>query len=199
MAAAAYMGPVLLKQSVTYNRAIFFGTTAQTLTVVISKAGGAFGAIVGTVTEISNGWYYIALSAADTSIIGDLAYHVTASSGGPLDFVDQVRTHIVDDITLDGFGNVSIASNVKKNQLYTGFSFLMTNATSHAPQTGLTVTAQRSLNGAGFAPCANSVTEISNGIYTINLAATDTNANYVMLRFTATGADDLDMLVITQP
>jgi hypothetical protein len=75
----------------------------------------------------------------------------------------------------------------------------MTDSTTHAPKTLLTVTATRSLDGAAFAACANSVTEIANGDYKIDLAATDLNANVVMLRFTATAADDLNILLITQP
>ena len=75
----------------------------------------------------------------------------------------------------------------------------MTSSTTHAPQTGLTITATRSLNGGAFAPCANSVSEIGFGWYQINLASTDMNANTVSLRFTATGADDRDIQIVTQP
>jgi hypothetical protein len=113
--------------------------------------------------------------------------------------VDQVQAQVFTDVLLDALGNVSIASSIKKNAATNGFMFLMTNSATHQPQTGLAVTAQRSLAGAGFAPCANAVTELSNGIYTINLAATDTNANSILYRFTATGADDLDLLILTQP
>lgn len=91
------------------------------------------------------------------------------------------------------------ATNVKKNAAQNGFMFVMTDSTTHAPKTGLTVTATRSLDGAAFAACANAPTEVGNGWYTINLAAADTNGNHVALRFTAAGADDQNVEMVTQP
>lgn len=91
------------------------------------------------------------------------------------------------------------ASNYKKNAASAGFLFAMTDSTNHAPATGLTVTATRSIDGAAFGACANAVSEVSNGVYAIDLAAADVNGNHIMLRFTATGADDRLIEIITQP
>lgn len=88
-------------------------------------------------------------------------------------------------------------TGIAKGVALSGFTFLMTDTTNHAPKTGVTVTATRSLDGAAFAACANSATEIGNGIYTINLAAADLNGNTVMLRFTGSNADDRDILIVT--
>lgn len=171
------------------------------LTITFSKAGAAFAAhdAAGTIAEVGNGVYSYQLTSTDTNTAGDFAWCVTAAATDQQTFVDQIVPHVLNDFNVDASGNVSIASSVKKNQALNGFMFLMTNSTSHSPQPGLTVTAQRSLAGAGFAPCANAVVELSNGIYTINLAAADTNAAVIMYRFTATGADDLDILILTQP
>jgi hypothetical protein len=87
---------------------------------------------------------------------------------------------------------------IKKNSALNNFEFLMTDSTNHAPLTGATVTAQRSIDGAAFAGCANSVTELSNGIYKINLAASDLNGTVITLRFSATGADDTFVTIPTQ-
>ena len=57
--------------------------TGLTCTVNLSKAGGSFGAAGGTVTEVANGWYKIALNTTDTNIAGDLAYYITAAHIGP--------------------------------------------------------------------------------------------------------------------
>lgn len=197
----------ILKQSTNYKRAFFLvqtsdhrsGLTGASPTVNISKAGAAFGAATGTVTEIGNGWYYHFCMAADVDTLGDLAFHITAASADPTDFVDQVQARLLTDISIDGSGNVSIASAVKRNQALNGLTFVMTDSSTHAAKTGLTVTAQRSLDGAGFSTCANAVSELSNGVYSINLAASDMNANSIMLRFTAAGADDRPILLITQP
>jgi hypothetical protein len=188
-----------LRQATNYTRVFYYGTAGQTVAVTLSKNGGTFAAAAGTVAEISNGWYKIALTAVDTNTFGDLAYHCTAGAGGPADFFDNIVTKLLSDVNIDGSGNVSIASSIKQNQALNGFTFVMTDSTTHAPRTGLTVSSQRSLGGAGFGPCANSATEMSNGIYVINLAASDTNATCVMFRFTAAGADDLDILIVTQP
>lgn len=196
----------LLKQSTTYTRTFLMIASSDHLspltgaspTVNISKAGGAFGAAAGTVTEIANGFYKIALTTADTGTVGDLAFHITAASGDNTDFVDQVSVTILSDISTDGSGNVSITSNVKKNAA-SRLIFVMTDSTTHNPKTGVTVTSQRSIDGGALASTANSVTEISNGLYTLVLAAADTNGNDINYRLTGSGADDLNIEFVTQP
>jgi hypothetical protein len=86
-----------LKQSTAYTRAFFMvqssdhvtALTGATPTATISKAGAAFGT-GPTVAEIANGWYKAALTTAHTDTLGDLAVHVTATSGDPVDVCDQV-------------------------------------------------------------------------------------------------------------
>lgn len=189
----------LLKQSTNYTRVFFYGTTGQTLTINLSKAGAAFGASTNSASEIANGWYKIILAAADVSVLGDLAYHITGGAGGPLDFQDQVVSQLASDIALNINGQVIAASALRQNVALNAFSFVMTDSVNHAPATGKTVTAQRSLGGAGFSPCANSPIELSNGVYVINLAAADLNSPTVTLRFTATGCDDRVIELVTQP
>jgi hypothetical protein len=106
-------------------------------------------------------------------------------------------------ISLDSSGRVTFAPGevaVKKNTALSNFAFLMVSSADHVtPKTGLTITAQRSLDGGAFASCANSASELSNGIYIINLAAGDLNANVVTLLFTGTAADARYITVVTQP
>ena len=79
---------------------------------------------------------------------------------------------------------------VTKNTALANFEFLMLDSGDHvSPKTGLTVAATRSIDGGAFASCANSVSEVSNGIYKISLAATDLNGDVITLKFAATGAD----------
>lgn len=88
----------LLKQSTAYTRMFlmvdsadhFTGKTGLTVTVTLSKAGGSFASAGGTVTEVSSGWYKIALTTTDTNTLGDLAYHCTATGADATDFADQV-------------------------------------------------------------------------------------------------------------
>jgi hypothetical protein len=87
---------------------------------------------------------------------------------------------------------------VKKNTAISAFPFPMFDSTG-APRTGLTVTAQRSLDGAAFASCTNAPTEIANGWYTISLAAGDVNGTCIAYRFSALGVQDTDFTIVTQP
>ncbi len=115
-------------------------------------------------------------------------------------------------LAITGGGAVTVGTNndksgysltadfrVKKNAALSNFMFLMVDSTDHVtPKTGLTVSANRSIDGAAFAAAANSVTEISNGWYKINLAASDLNGDTIALRFNAAGADDTNILIVTQ-
>lgn len=92
------------------------------------------------------------------------------------------------------------ATRVKKNAAMANFPIYMVSSTDHVtPKTGLTITAQRSLDGAAFAGTANSATEVGLGWYVIALASTDTNADLILFEFSATGADATAFPVITQP
>jgi|SRR5215471_19935680 len=102
-----------LKQSTTYTRVFLMvqssdhisALTGASPSVNLSKSGGAFAAAGGTVTEISSGWYKVALTTTDTNTVGDLAYHITAASGDPTDFSDQVSATILGDSVTVGTNN----------------------------------------------------------------------------------------------
>lgn len=162
--------------------------------------GAGQGAVTGTITEPGNGQYQLALSAADTNG-NNIGFLFTASTAVPVSIM--VVTTAADPTDTTRFGLTSLPAApmmVKKNQALSNFAFRMVSSTDHiTPATGLTITAQRSIDGAAFAACANSASEISNGWYKINLATTDLNGAVIILRFTATGADDsVGPVVITQ-
>ena len=80
-----------------------------------------------------------------------------------------------------------------------GFPFLLVASSDHVTgKTGATVTATRSLDGAAFAACANTATEVGSGIYKITLASSDLDADTVVLKFTATDADTRYVTIVTQ-
>ena len=87
---------------------------------------------------------------------------------------------------------------VPKNVALSYFPVVMYSSTDHVtPLTGLTVSSYISKDGAAFAATSNSAAAISNGIYKINLTQTEMNADVVILRFTATGADDAVIAIKT--
>lgn len=70
-----------------------------------------------------------------------------------------------------------------------GFHFVMIAASDHiTPLAGLTVTGERNLDDT-WTPLDNPVSGIGNGVYKVDLSATDLSALVVTLRFTAVGAD----------
>lgn len=97
-------------------------------------------------------------------------------------------------------GSVGSISTVrpKKNASLDNFMFPMFDATTKNPKAGLTVTAERAIDGNPFSPCSNAAVELSNGVYRVSLSADDLNGNKIMLRFSATGADDQLIEIITQ-
>lgn len=97
-------------------------------------------------------------------------------------------------------GNVPIASGIKKNTALNDFEFLMTDSTNHNPVTGKTVTVTRSIdNGAFAAGTLSAVTEIANGIYSVNFGAGDLNGNVITLQATASGCDTSFVTIVTDP
>lgn len=89
---------------------------------------------------------------------------------------------------------------IRQNQARPNFTFLMTDSAGDGAP-GLTVTAQRRLDAGAFAPCANAVVEdaAGGGVYAINLASSDTNGEIVTLKFTAAGAQDRVITILTKP
>ncbi len=97
-------------------------------------------------------------------------------------------------------GRALIQSGIQKGAALTKFQFQMTDSTNHNPATGLTVTGTISKDGGAYAAISpDSITEVSNGMYEVDLSATEMNANNVSLRFTATAADDLNITLRTDP
>lgn len=88
----------------------------------------------------------------------------------------------VTEVSVDG---------IQKNTALNNFEFPMFDSADHITlKTGLTITAQRSIDGVAFAACANSASEVgTTGVYKINLANTDLNGDVITFLFTATGAD----------
>ena len=102
--------------------------------------------------------------------------------------------------TVDANNSVKIQTVLKKGQALSKYTFLMTDSTTHNPDPSKTVTVTRSINGAAFAATtAGTATEISNGLYYIDLSAADLNGNVVVLRCTAGGSDDLLITITLEP
>jgi hypothetical protein len=103
---------------------------------------------------------------------------------------------------LDKTGYSLLASQitVKKDTALAGFTFPMFSTVPPGGlTTGLSVTASRSIDGGSVAGTTNAVSEVGSGIYKINLSAADLNGNSITFLFTASGALDAAITIVTQP
>ena len=102
--------------------------------------------------------------------------------------VDAVQT----DATAIKAKTDNLPSGIKKNAAYTAYTFLMVDSTDHVTaKAGLTVAGNYTGDGSAVAALTNTgaITEISNGLYEIDLTAGELNYNNIHLIFTASGAD----------
>lgn len=94
----------------------------------------------------------------------------------------------------------NLPSAVKKNTAFTAFPFFLVQNSDHvSPATGKTPSGFVSKDGGAFVALTNSPAEIGNGWYKVTLTAAELNADVVILRFTATGADDRSIPILTKP
>lgn len=174
------------------------------ITPYVSKDGGTVTALGTTsVAELSStnapGLYECTLTQAETN--ADRLLFSGKSSTANVSVVPvQVFTRPANfsSQVISTGGSVQVQSGIKKNQALAGFQFQMTDSTNHAPVTGKTVTVQRSLDGAAYSS-VGTATEIGNGIYKIDFAAGDMNGVTIGVRCTATGCDDLNFTMVTEP
>ena len=152
---------------------------------VVDEITAKLGAFTATGVNTVLG-FFRALMRKDGSIttpsdVGGNYTHTTDST-------EAIRDTLPDDIA---------EATIKKNTAFSNFQFVMFD-TDGDPATGKTVTATCSIDGAAFAACANSVSEVSSGFYKINLAAADLNGDSIALRFTATGCKDRQFLIVPE-
>jgi hypothetical protein len=170
------------------NRALVTGATGLDSEIEHYSDGAApdgWADCTNEAVEIgSTGWYRLTLTAAEM----DAAYHtVRVKSNEAL----EQPIHIYCTGT-----NLINPQGVLKNTALANFLFMMYDVNGD-PSPGLSVTATRSIDGAAFGACANSVAEVASGWYKIDLAAADLNGDTVALHFAAAGSKTTDITLIT--
>lgn len=143
-----------------------------------------------------------ALAAADDAILAQVALVKAATDNLPSDPADaSVIAGRFDTVDTSLAAIAADHPNrITKNVALAAFPFTMVaDSDGKTLLDGLTVTAERSLDGAAFGACANAVAEIADGVYKIDLAAADLNANTVILRFTAATARARHITIVTEP
>lgn len=100
------------------------GKTGLTLTITASKDAGSFNSISPTVTELTNGWYKLALTTSHIDTKGDFALHITGSGADPTDVLMQVVTDLPGDTVASvsgAVGSVTSGVTVTTNNDKTGY------------------------------------------------------------------------------
>jgi len=166
------------------------GSVGSVTGAVGSVTGSVGGNVVGTVASVVGNVGGNVVG----NVNGNVAGNVTGSVGS---VVGNVGGNVVGSVA-SVTAAVTTTYQIKKNTGLNNFEFLMTDATTGAPKPGLVVTPQRSLDGGALAAMANAVVEVGSGIYKINIAAADVNANTVTWRFSAAGANDSLFFFTTQ-
>lgn len=87
---------------------------------------------------------------------------------------------------------------VPKNVALSDIPIYMVDSTDHVtPKTGLTITEEVSKDGAAFVAAAGTTTEIGSGAYGFDSTNADMNADIVLFKFTAAGADPVLVTIKT--
>lgn len=95
--------------------------TGLTVSCTLSKAGAAFGAGGGSVTEVGNGEYYYAASAGDVDTPGYLSYRCTATGADNFHGMAQVLEIHDGTATAGSASTITLASGSSStNDLYNG-------------------------------------------------------------------------------
>lgn len=178
----------ILKQNTTYTRTFMMiqtsdhisGITGATVTVKLSKAGGSGAAAGGAVAEVDStnapGLYKVSLTTTDTNTLGDLAFHCTATSADPTDFIDQVTTQILGDTltanttqlagqTVTAAAGVTFPSSVASPTNITAGTITTATNLTNAPTAGdFTSTMKTSLNAATPASVTGAVGSVTGNV-----------------------------------
>ena len=170
-------------------------TITGTPTYDLRKTGASLAS--GNLTADSGTKYYAAFTTPNAEGVSYTLYASLTADG--ISCEEEIATIVTADEDVAGLADLTAAiksktdnlpEGIKKNTALNNFECLMRDSGDHvSPKTGLTVTAQRSIDGGAFAACANSVTEVGSGIYKLNLAASDLNGDIITLMFGASGAD----------
>lgn len=150
--------------------------------------------------QLSDARFAVVTGSPATNFARTLIVSVICTGVAPEFAEIQLARIDVNDIVRAGMTSLPNGPlEFKKNAAHPAFMFAMYNSAG-ALVSGATITAQRSLDGASYASCANAAAEIgSTGTYKIDLNATDTNGDMIAFLLTATSCVPTFIVIKTQP
>jgi hypothetical protein len=91
------------------------------------------------------------------------------------------------------------SGGIPKNAAFDNFQFPMVLTSDHyTAAIGLTVTGEMRIDNAAFVAVNGTITEVSDGLYEIDLTADDTNGDIITYKFSSATADDTLSTIITR-
>ena len=174
----------------------------------LSKNDGAFAQVgeATTATHKEIGYYSKNLNTTDTGTLGVLTVAVHEAGALPIrqDY-EIVPANIWDswygtdkqEVDVVQRLGVAVVLAAKRNTALNKFMFFM-ELTAGGPATGISVTAQISKDGGAFGGVTDPVTEIGNGVYEVDLSATEMDAKVIFFKATGTACKQLGMTIITE-
>ena len=167
---------------------------------VASVTGGVGGSVAGSVASVSGNVGGNLIGNVNGNVNGNVVGSVGSVAGAVGSVAGVSFPANFGSLTISSAGRVAIQSAVITNNGIAAFPFIMFSSADHVtPVSGLTVSAQRSIDGGAFAACAHSPVSVGNGDYVIQLASTDVNGAWIVLIFTAIGADPTFAVLGTTP
>lgn len=161
-----------------------------TATVVLA-AGVHTGAIVPQVQTASNVGI-VSLVQTASNLSGTVQLGTGTHTGAVIPTVNTVQTATI---------STAVRPGIRQNVALTNFQFPM-YTTAGVLQTGLTVTAQRSIDGGSYgAGAISNIAEVANGFYKLDFAASDLNGRTVSViaSTTSSGIDTTAFEIVTDP
>jgi hypothetical protein len=135
-------------------------------------------------------------SQSDVTTVGTAVAAVKVDTAAIKTKTDNLPTDPADESNVLA-AIAAIAQDTPYGRALNDYPFPMATS-SGAPATGLSVTAKISKDGGAFATCNNAVVEISDGVYKIDLTASEMTANTIFLKFSAAGAQETNLSLVTQ-
>lgn len=94
-------------------------------------------------------------------------------------------------------GRTQNAGGLRQGVALPKFTFAMTDSTNHAPSSGFTVSGTVRIDGGPAASLTDTITDLGNGWYEVDISASEMNGKVIALLFTAAGADPLPVTLLT--
>ena len=192
--------------------------------VRLSKNGGAFAQVneSTSASHMENGYYSKPVDATDTNTAGLLTVAVQPSGALPVrhdylvwpaNIYDSFFSSDLLQVDLTQISGAAVSTSTaqlgvnvvnftdaagpfKKGVAVPKFMFYV-ELTAGGPATAKTVTVQVAKDGGAFSTVSDTVTEISNGWYEVDLSATEMNADVVAFKATAALCNQVNLTLVT--